>query len=885
MFFRNINQQRKISFPFLRKPNQTLPCSGVPETDSAFKYKAFISYSHQDENWGRWLHRSIEGYKVPKGLIGRETIYGAVPKRLFPVFRDREELPTASDLSEMIRDGLVNSSHLIVICSPNSAKSKWVNEEIITFKKLGKQNRIVCLIVSGEPYGDEKPELGLEECFPPAVKFVADENGDLTETPAEPIAADARPGKDGKNNSLMKVLSGLLGVGFDEIKQRDLARKNRRAAIMGACSLALAAVMGLLSIWAVANRNEAVAAKNEAEERLYRSQVLQAANFAKEKNYSSATEALLEAPERFRKFEWGYLLKKVNPQLTILEGINESIYSVAYSPDESILVTGAEDASARIWDSKSGRLLHTLKGHKDVIEAVAFSANGQRIATGSADNTIHIWDAQSGKDIAVLEGHEDEINSLVFDAKGDRLITTSFDKTARIWNLSDGKELAMLAGHDDFLEMAVFSPDGSEAATVTESRKARIWDASTGKLTKTIDEHLPPIHTVFNKTQPAAAPDESQTENTPDAPPSILEEFDAVLESEAFTPDEGRIVTVFEDGSARVWDQRNAPANKILEGHTGQIYTVTINPDSTRAITCSVDKSIRVWDIAHGAHVQSLEDLPSGVWSVAYSSDGEKIGIGLHDNRVQIRNTTDLELIAEMKQETIGWVYAVVFNRDGTQIASCSGSLGKVWSSADGQQLFELKGHTDEVTSIDFSPDGSLIATGSSDNTARIWDATKKGITLKTLQHDGAVNCVRFSKDGSQFVTGGLDKIGRVWDVTTGELLFKLEGHIEEITSADYSPDGTRIVTGSVDFTARIWDATNGQQLAVLEGHTDEINSVTYSRDGYRIMTGSRDRTARIWEAAPWEISEYPGDKSYNLMQRYNLWSHQRNRERNGRSN
>ena len=137
----------------------------MPDNKSAFKYKAFISYSHRDESWGRWLHRSIEGYRVPKGVIGRETIYGPVPKRLFPVFRDREELPTASDLSEMIRDGLVNSSHLIVICSPNSAKSKWVNEEIKTFKKLGKQNRIVCLIVDGEPYGDEKPELGLEECF------------------------------------------------------------------------------------------------------------------------------------------------------------------------------------------------------------------------------------------------------------------------------------------------------------------------------------------------------------------------------------------------------------------------------------------------------------------------------------------------------------------------------------------------------------------------------------------------------------------------------------------------------------------------------------------------------------------------------------------------
>ena len=162
---------------------------------------------------------------MPKGVIGRETITGRSPSGCSLFSRDREELPTASDLSEMIHDGLVNSSHLIVICSPNSAKSKWVNEEIKTFKKLGKQNRIVCLIVDGEPYGDEKPELGLEECFPPAVKFVADENGDLTDTAAEPIAADARPGKDGKANSLMKILSGLLGVGFDEIKQRDLAVK------------------------------------------------------------------------------------------------------------------------------------------------------------------------------------------------------------------------------------------------------------------------------------------------------------------------------------------------------------------------------------------------------------------------------------------------------------------------------------------------------------------------------------------------------------------------------------------------------------------------------------------------------------------------------------
>lgn len=849
----------------------------MPDNKSAFKYKAFISYSHRDESWGRWLHRSIEGYRVPKGVIGRETIYGPVPKRLFPVFRDREELPTASDLSEMIHDGLVNSSHLIVICSPNSAKSKWVNEEIKTFKKLGKQNRIVCLIVDGEPYGNEKPELSLEECFPPAVKFVADENGDLTDTAAEPIAADARPGKDGKANSLMKILSGLLGVGFDEIKQRDLARKNRRAAIMGASSLALAAVMTLLSIWAVANRNEAVAAKNEAEERLYRSQVLQAANYAKEKNYSSATQALLDAPERYRNFEWGYLLKKVNPQLTVLEGFNKSIYSVAYSPDDSILVTGSEDAIARIWDSKNGKLLHVLKGHDDVIEAVAFSPGGERIATGSGDKTVHIWNARDGKNLAVLKGHEDEINSLVFDTTGERLVTTSFDKTARIWNLADGRETAMLVSHDDFLENAIFSPDGKQAATITENLKVRIWDATNGKLLKTIEDHLPPLQAVFAKaatdTPPTVPPDEADPAVEP---PAILEEFDAVLESEAFTPDESRVITVFEDGSARVWDQSKAPAGSVLEGHTGLIYAVAISPDGAQAITCSVDKSLRIWDLTRGSQTRAIENLPAGVWSVSYSRDGKQIAIGLHDNRVQIRSTDDMELITEFKQDAIGWVYAVSFNHDGTKIASTSGVSGWIWSTADGKELLELKGHSDEVTCIDFSPDGSRVMTGAGDNTARLWNAAKGGDSLKILQQDARVNCVRFNSDGTRVVTGGTDNIGRVWDLNTGEVLFTLEGHTEAITTADYSPDDTRIVTGSNDFTTRIWDASNGQQLATLEGHTDEINSAVFSRDGKRIVTGSRDRTARIWEAAPWHISDYPGEDSQTHMQRFNLWSHQR---------
>ena len=229
-----------------------------------FKYKAFISYSHQDKKWGDWLHKSLETYSIPKGLIGRKTSQGEVPKRLFPVFRDREELPTATELGTMIDEALKGSSHLVVICSPRSAKSQWVNEEIKQFKRLGKSDRILCLIVDGEPNGADKPEMGLEECFPEAVKHELGEDGELSEERTEPIAADAREGKDGKANALLKIVAGLLGVGFDDLKQRDAVRRQRRMMVLSGISGTLALVMGGLAIWAWTQRNEAIQQRKEA---------------------------------------------------------------------------------------------------------------------------------------------------------------------------------------------------------------------------------------------------------------------------------------------------------------------------------------------------------------------------------------------------------------------------------------------------------------------------------------------------------------------------------------------------------------------------------------------------------------------------------------------
>src|SRR5688500_12089246 len=119
----------------------------MPET----RYSAFISYNHRDRKWAVRLHRSLERYRIPKRLRGRETRFGALGDRLKPVFRDRDELAASSDLAESVRQGLEASETLVVICSPNSARSHWVNEEIRTFIKWGREDRIRLIIVDGDP--------------------------------------------------------------------------------------------------------------------------------------------------------------------------------------------------------------------------------------------------------------------------------------------------------------------------------------------------------------------------------------------------------------------------------------------------------------------------------------------------------------------------------------------------------------------------------------------------------------------------------------------------------------------------------------------------------------------------------------------------------------
>ena len=214
-------------------------------------YSAFISYSSADVRHARWLHRALEAYKLPtKAIIEHPALRSG--GRLRPVFRDRDELSASHDLAAAIKRGLQQSEALIVLCSPAAAQSKWVDAEVREFQRLGRSNRIFCLLV------DTQPDGSIEGCFP---RSLLEENG------SEPLAADLRKEMDGRTGAKLKLVAGILGLDFNQLRQREQVRRNRQLVLVAAASMAGLVLTSGLAVAAYLSRLEAIEQRDLARTR------------------------------------------------------------------------------------------------------------------------------------------------------------------------------------------------------------------------------------------------------------------------------------------------------------------------------------------------------------------------------------------------------------------------------------------------------------------------------------------------------------------------------------------------------------------------------------------------------------------------------------------
>lgn len=229
------------------------------------RYYAFLSYSHKDMELANWLHRELERFRVPHSLAGKLTANGVVPRRLTPIFRDQQDLSAGGDLASEIKAALAASQFLVVLCSPTAAKSRWTNQEIESFKRTRPEGCVLAAVVAGEPFASELPGREAEECFPPALRYKYDGRGHQTAKRAEPLAADFREDGEGKRLAFLKLVAGMLGVGLDELVQRETTRRHRQLAWLAAGSLAGMAITSGLALAALQARDSAREQRRQAE--------------------------------------------------------------------------------------------------------------------------------------------------------------------------------------------------------------------------------------------------------------------------------------------------------------------------------------------------------------------------------------------------------------------------------------------------------------------------------------------------------------------------------------------------------------------------------------------------------------------------------------------
>jgi len=496
----------------------------------------------------------------------------------------------------------------------------------------------------------------------------------------------------------------------------------------------------------------------------------------------------------------------------ILHGHDKTIWHVAFSPDNSRIITASDDHTARLWDVATETLIQSFEGHDGTVWCATFSADGTRIVTASSDQTARVWDAATGKLIAMLSGHREAVTSAAFSPDGKMVATASDDGTARLWNADDGSQRAVLAGHDGPVNSVAFSPDGAAVVTASTDATARLWDLQ-------------------------------------GTPGPVLRGHEGTVWSASFAPDSATVVTASSDMTTRIWSRATGAVAKVFHGHVGRVWSARFSPDGKSVVTASEDQTARLWDVATGAEIGLLKGHEDWVTSALFTLDGRRIVTASNDHTARLWDGATGAPIAVLRAHS-GLVNDAAFSPDGRLVATVSiDNTARIWSTETDAAADVLLGHGARVFTAAFSPDGKRLVTASEDKTARIWDAMTGAQVGVIDKHNASVTAAAYSPDGKRIVTTSWDDTARVWDAATLEQIAVLKGHTGVVMVAAFSPDGSRIVTASRDDTARVWDAQTGEAIAVLRGHDNWVTGAIFMPDGKRVVTVSWDNTARVWDA------------------------------------
>ena len=285
--------------------------------------------------------------------------------------------------------------------------------------------------------------------------------------------------------------------------------------------------------------------------------------------------------------------------IAVYPGNAGPVWSIAISPDGSLLAMALDDGTIKLWDMADGKVRETLNGHRAPVWKVRFSPDGKTLATASDDMTVRLWDLADHKDPIEIK-YDRAIRSLAFSPDGKTLATGSRDGMVRLIDIDTGKERLTFRAHNGILMSLVFSLDGKTLVTGGGDKLVKLWDADTGHERVTLSGHTGAVYAV------------------------------------ALTPDGRTVASGGWDHTVRLWDADSGDQRAVLEGHNQDVWGVAFSPDGRTLASASEDRTVRLWDVATGRELATFTRHTSTVYTVAFTPDGKTLASGGRDGTVRL---------------------------------------------------------------------------------------------------------------------------------------------------------------------------------------------------------------------------------------------------------
>lgn len=663
-----------------------------------------------------------------------------------------------------------------------------------------------------------------------------------------------------------------------EQEGQDQRRKLKQARLIAILSIAALLIVSALAVWVRLEKDHAAAIEKQRTQELFEARLTHASLLAKGEDYVGAKNILEQtysldqdiaaSSQHARNLLAGFTEMKGGQAEQVYEGAGYPLYTVAVSPNGELLAAAGEHGTLVIFDVPTGRLLQRLEGHsiEEPILSIAFTPSGEQLISAGFDKKIIVWQPkEKGFSLQKSWPAPDQVSAIAMSPDGNTLASGGFDNNITLWDLASGKAKAFLKKHTRTIAASglSFSANGAYLASASYDGTAIIWQVQTGEVLQVLTGHT-----------------------------------DKVLNA-AFSPDGETLATAGQDKTLRLWDSVTGRPLQVLTGHQNKLFAVRFVANGAYLLSAGFDRTIRLWDTrsgvmlrlwqGHDAEIPSIATyanqiysagndgtlrrwalalpyqqaiaLPSEPASNAITPSLDNIAVGFADGSLRVYDPDTEHVLSQQLNAHKKRIQRLAFNAQGDLLASGSvDNSAKIWRLSNGSDSDKgislelqqtLTGHTDLVYGIAFSPNSQTLATASYDGRIGLFplNSTEKPVFIDKA-HQGRVASVSFNQDGTRLLSSGYeDRTTKLWDLQSNppSLIKDFPKANDSLLWSSFSPDNSLISSVGRGFSITLYDNQNNQLKVRLVGQEDAVLKSTFTPDSSQLVSVSGDATVKFW--------------------------------------